>query len=87
MAVVQLEEILFGCFESQSNWSIKDLERHTKQPKVTALELTVSVRCCGCQEFLRQVLNGLCVYVRRGPNKNTFQLKAEHGGPELVEEH
>merc|ERR1712146_811265 len=66
----QLEMILFGCFEEQSNWKMEALRQHTKQPV----------------EWLRTVLNDLCVNIKRGPHKNTYQLKKEHGGPDVVEE-
>lgn len=30
------------------------------------------------QLYLKSVLNGLCIYNKRGPHKNTFELKAEY---------
>eukprot|EP00656_Telonema_subtile_P058611 TRINITY_DN9980_c0_g1_i3.p1 TRINITY_DN9980_c0_g1~~TRINITY_DN9980_c0_g1_i3.p1 ORF type:complete len:187 (-),score=42.13 TRINITY_DN9980_c0_g1_i3:138-698(-) len=63
----QLEEILFGCFETQQNWKLEHLRQHTKQP----------------MEWLRQVVNGICVHIKKGKDKNTVQLKEEHGGPAL----
>jgi len=35
---------------------------------------------------LKEILNELCVYTKKGPNKNTFELKTEFAGKKKAEE-
>ncbi|KAL6614414.1 hypothetical protein ACP70R_036684 [Stipagrostis hirtigluma subsp. patula] len=58
----ELENILFKLFERQPNWSLKQLVQKTDQP----------------EQFLKDVVNGLCVYNKRGPNQGTHELKPEY---------
>ncbi|KAL6616138.1 hypothetical protein ACP70R_038408 [Stipagrostis hirtigluma subsp. patula] len=58
----ELENILFKLFERQPNWSLKQLMQETDQP----------------EQFLKEILNDLCVYNKRGPNQGTHELKPEY---------
>ncbi|KAG8055237.1 hypothetical protein GUJ93_ZPchr0001g29756 [Zizania palustris] len=58
----ELENILFKLFERQPNWSLKNLMQETDQP----------------EQFLKEILNDLCVYNKRGPNQGTHELKPEY---------
>jgi len=57
-----MENILFKLFERQPNWSLKQLMQETDQP----------------EQFLKEILNDLCVYNKRGPNQGTHELKPEY---------
>ncbi|KAL3701931.1 hypothetical protein R1sor_019953 [Riccia sorocarpa] len=58
----ELEDIVFKLFERQSNWSLKQLVHETDQPVA----------------FLKEVLNDLCIYNKRGANQGTYELKPEY---------
>ncbi|KAL6610482.1 hypothetical protein ACP70R_040451 [Stipagrostis hirtigluma subsp. patula] len=58
----ELENIIFKLFERQPNWSLKALVQETDQP----------------EQFLKEILNDLCVYNKRGPNQGTHELKPEY---------
>ncbi|WVZ68662.1 hypothetical protein U9M48_017576 [Paspalum notatum var. saurae] len=58
----EMENILFKLFERQPNWSLKQLMQETDQP----------------EQFLKEILNDLCVYNKRGPNQGTHELKIEY---------
>jgi hypothetical protein len=34
--------------------------------------------CLSMQQFLKEILNDLCVYNKRGPNQGTHELKPEY---------
>ncbi|KAM0883690.1 hypothetical protein ACQ4PT_031466 [Festuca glaucescens] len=57
-----LENIMFKLFERQPNWSLKHLMQETDQP----------------EQFLKEIMNDLCVYNKRGPNQGTHELKPEY---------
>ncbi|KAK1284085.1 hypothetical protein QJS10_CPB21g00207 [Acorus calamus] len=58
----ELENIIFKLFERQPNWSLKQLVLETDQP----------------EQFMKEILNDLCVYNKRGPNQGTHELKPEY---------
>ncbi|PKA53125.1 transcription initiation factor TFIIF subunit beta [Apostasia shenzhenica] len=58
----ELENIIFKLFERQPNWALKQLVQETDQP----------------EQFLKEILNDLCVYNKRGPNQGTHELKPEY---------
>ncbi|KAK1309559.1 hypothetical protein QJS10_CPA09g01912 [Acorus calamus] len=58
----ELENIIFKLFERQPNWSLKQLVLETDQP----------------EQFMKEILNDLCVYNKRGPNQGTHELKLEY---------
>ncbi|KAJ1263590.1 hypothetical protein BS78_09G197400 [Paspalum vaginatum] len=58
----EMENIIFKLFERQSNWALKALVQETDQP----------------EQFLKEILNDLCVYNKRGPNQGTHELKPEY---------
>ncbi|KAL7117392.1 hypothetical protein ACP275_03G069500 [Erythranthe tilingii] len=58
----ELEDIMFKLFEKQTNWSLKQLVQETDQPA----------------QFLKEILNELCVYNKRGANQGTYELKPEY---------
>ncbi|CAA7410926.1 unnamed protein product [Spirodela intermedia] len=58
----ELENIIFKLFEKQPNWALKQLVIETDQP----------------EQFLKEILNDLCVYNKRGPNQGTHELKPEY---------
>ncbi|PVH37973.1 hypothetical protein PAHAL_5G140500 [Panicum hallii] len=58
----ELEKNLFKLFERQPNWSLKQLMQETNQP----------------EQFLKEILNTLCVYNKRGSNQGTHELKPEY---------
>ena len=35
---------------------------------------------------MKEILNELCVYTKKGPNKNTFELRLEYKGKKKAEE-
>ncbi|KAI3860891.1 hypothetical protein MKW92_002960 [Papaver armeniacum] len=58
----ELEDIMFKLFEKQPNWTLKQLVQETDQPA----------------QFLKEILNELCVYNKRGANQGTYELKPEY---------
>lgn len=58
----ELEDIMFKLFERQPNWALKQLVQETDQPA----------------QFLKEILNELCVYNKRGANQGTYELKPEY---------
>ncbi|KMZ68382.1 putative Transcription initiation factor IIF subunit beta [Zostera marina] len=58
----EMENIIFKLFERQPNWALKQLVLETDQP----------------EQFLKEILNDLCVYNKRGPNQGTHELKPEY---------
>ncbi|KAF9587049.1 hypothetical protein IFM89_039735 [Coptis chinensis] len=58
----ELEDIMFKLFERQPNWSLKKLVHETDQP----------------EQFLKEILQELCVYNKRGTNQGTYELKPEY---------
>ncbi|KAM7517229.1 hypothetical protein LguiA_006812 [Lonicera macranthoides] len=58
----ELEDIMFKLFERQPNWALKQLVQETDQPA----------------QFLKEILNELCVYNKRGANQGTCELKPEY---------
>ncbi|CAN6722299.1 unnamed protein product [Malus baccata var. baccata] len=59
----ELEDIVFKLFEQkQPNWTLKQLVQETNQPA----------------QFLKEILNELCVYNKRGTNQGTYELKPEY---------
>ncbi|KAJ1285615.1 hypothetical protein BS78_03G292100 [Paspalum vaginatum] len=58
----ELEKYLFKLFERQPNWSLKQLMQETNQP----------------EQFLKEILNELCIYNKRGPNQGTHELRPEY---------
>ncbi|CAL0318992.1 unnamed protein product [Lupinus luteus] len=58
----ELEDIMFKLFERQANWALKQLVQETDQPA----------------QFLKEILNELCVYNKRGANQGTYELKPEY---------
>lgn len=58
----ELEDIMFKLFEKKPNWALKQLVQETDQPA----------------QFLKEILNELCVYNKRGTNQGTYELKPEY---------
>ncbi|XP_047975214.1 transcription initiation factor IIF subunit beta-like [Salvia hispanica] len=58
----ELEDIMFKLFENQPNWTLKQLVQETDQPA----------------QFLKEILNELCIYNKRGTNQGTYELKPEY---------
>jgi len=58
----QLVEMIFDCFREREFWTLKDLNERCKQPVA----------------WLKEVLNQYCDYNKRGPNKQTYELKGEY---------
>ncbi|KAK1402672.1 transcription initiation factor IIF subunit beta [Heracleum sosnowskyi] len=58
----ELEDTIFKLFERQPKWTLKQLVQETDQPA----------------QFLREILNELCVYNKRGSNQGTYELKPEY---------
>jgi len=58
----EMENVIFKLFERQPNWALKALVQETDQP----------------EQFLKEILNDLCVYNKRGPNQGTHELKPEY---------
>ncbi|RAL53117.1 hypothetical protein DM860_006789 [Cuscuta australis] len=58
----ELEDIMFKLFERQPNWTLKQLVQETDQPA----------------QFLKEILNELSVYNKRGANQGTYELKPEY---------
>ncbi|EFJ21220.1 transcription factor, partial [Selaginella moellendorffii] len=58
----ELEDHVFKLFEQQANWALKQLVQRTDQPVA----------------FLKEILNDLCTYNKRGTNQGTYELKPEY---------
>ncbi|XP_074263624.1 uncharacterized protein LOC141586330 [Silene latifolia] len=58
----ELEDIMFKLFEKKPNWALKQLVQETDQPA----------------QFLKEILNELCIYNKRGTNQGTYELKPEY---------
>ncbi|KAJ8451262.1 hypothetical protein Cgig2_014034 [Carnegiea gigantea] len=58
----EMEDIMFKLFEQQSNWTLKELIVKTDQP----------------EQFMKEILKGLCVYNNKGANQGTYELKPEY---------
>ncbi|MFS7972349.1 putative DNA helicase [Helianthus anomalus] len=58
----ELEDIMFKLFERQPNWALKRLVIETDQPA----------------QFVKEILNELCVYNKRRTNQGTYELKPEY---------
>lgn len=58
----ELLDLLFTAFEKYPRWTLKGLVNYSKQPVV----------------YLKELLNEISVYNKRGPFKNTFELKSEY---------
>lgn len=58
----ELLDLLFTAFEKYPRWTLKGLVNYSKQPVV----------------YLKELLNEISVYNKRGPFKNTFELKPEY---------
>ncbi|XP_004498699.2 uncharacterized protein [Cicer arietinum] len=58
----EMEEIVFKLFETQPNWSLRNLVQETDQP----------------EQFLKDILKDLCVYNNKGTNQGTYELKPEY---------
>ncbi|KAG0589206.1 hypothetical protein M758_1G002500 [Ceratodon purpureus] len=66
----ELEAIVFKLFERRPNWALKQLVEETDQPVA----------------FLKEVLNDLCIYNKRGANQGTYELKPEYRRNEKEED-
>jgi len=58
----KVQEILFALFEKHQFYNIKDLQQETRQPMA----------------YLREILNEVCVYSVKPPNRNMWELKPEY---------
>ncbi|KAL9245578.1 hypothetical protein vseg_019214 [Gypsophila vaccaria] len=58
----ELEDIMFKLFERKPNWALKQLVQETEQPA----------------QFLKEIMNELCIYNKRGANQGTYELKPEY---------
>eukprot|EP01094_Clydonella_sp_ATCC50884_P003943 TRINITY_DN13037_c0_g1_i1.p1 TRINITY_DN13037_c0_g1~~TRINITY_DN13037_c0_g1_i1.p1 ORF type:complete len:307 (-),score=117.65 TRINITY_DN13037_c0_g1_i1:259-1179(-) len=58
----ELEAKLFDLFSERPFWTLKDLEAKLEQPS----------------SYIREVLSKLCIYHKKAPNKNNYELKAEY---------
>ncbi|XP_073387577.1 uncharacterized protein [Physcomitrium patens] len=67
---VELEAIVFKLFEQRPNWALKHLVEETDQPVA----------------FLKEILNDLCIYNKRGANQGTYELKPEYKRTEKEED-
>ncbi|KAG8493680.1 hypothetical protein CXB51_011760 [Gossypium anomalum] len=74
----ELEDIMFKLFERQPNWTLKQLVQETDQPAHLARICVFESSFCTLQQFLKEILNELCVYNKRGANQGTYELKPEY---------
>ncbi|RVW50344.1 Transcription initiation factor IIF subunit beta [Vitis vinifera] len=83
----ELEDIMFKLFERQPNWALKQLVQETDQPAVCLLIASVLHNCSklmallwniSLASILKEILNELCVYNKRGTNQGTYELKPEY---------
>ncbi len=58
----EVTDMLFGAFERMPHWNFQGLVEYTKQPTV----------------YLKEILNEIAVYNKRGPFKNLYELKPEY---------
>jgi len=58
----KVQEILFALFEKHQFYNIKDLVQETRQPMA----------------YLKEILNEVCVYSVKPPNRNMWELKPEY---------
>lgn len=58
----KVQEILFALFEKHQFYNIKDLAQETRQPMT----------------YLKQILNEVCNYSTKPPNRNMWELKPEY---------
>ncbi|KAF2077683.1 hypothetical protein CYY_000999 [Polysphondylium violaceum] len=58
----QVIDSIFDAFHDNNHLDIKTLVKYTDQP----------------QTWLKTVLNKVCIFNKRGPNKNTYELKPEY---------
>ncbi|GBG90943.1 hypothetical protein CBR_g51547 [Chara braunii] len=65
-----LEDVVFKLFDEQSYWPLKQLVQKTQQPVA----------------FLKEVLNDLCIYNKRGQHQGTYELKPEYKKHQTAEE-
>lgn len=57
----ELIELIFSCFRRQEHWSLTALREYTQQPVV----------------YLKEVLNEVCTYNKKGEHRSTFELRPE----------
>lgn len=62
MERADLEPLLFRLFEEQPSWSLKHLVETTNQPN----------------QYIKEVLNELCTFNKRGASQGTWVLKPEY---------
>ncbi len=62
MEKTELIDLIFTKFEKRTMYTFKELIQLTDQPSA----------------FLKEVLNEICIYNKRGPNKSTYELKPEY---------
>ncbi|KAF9362621.1 hypothetical protein BGX34_005807 [Mortierella sp. NVP85] len=60
----ELVDMLFTAFEKFPYWSFKGLVEYCKQP----------------HSYLKEVLNEICIFIKKGPYTARYQLKPEFGG-------
>ena len=58
----ELMDVLFAAFERYPYWSFKGIVEHTKQPS----------------QYLKEVLQEICILNKRGPYASNYQLKPEY---------
>ncbi|KAI9478359.1 MAG: transcription initiation factor IIF, beta subunit-domain-containing protein [Benjaminiella poitrasii] len=58
----ELMDLLFAAFDKFPYWSFKGIVEHTKQPN----------------QYLKEVLNEICILNKRGPYAGNYQLKPEY---------
>jgi len=61
MAKNDLIDLIFTTFEKSTYFDLKTLEDETDQPTL----------------YLKEVLNELCIYNKRGPHKGMYEIKPE----------
>ncbi|GBG62670.1 hypothetical protein CBR_g31689 [Chara braunii] len=65
-----LEDVVFKLFDEQSFWPLKQLVQKTQQPVA----------------FLKEVLNDLCIYNKRGQHQGMYEMKPEYKKHKSAEE-
>lgn len=58
----EVMDLVFKAFEKFAHWTLKGLVEHTQQPT----------------SYLKEVLAEICIFNKRGPYKNLFELKPEY---------
>ena len=66
----KVQEIIFALFEKHQYYNIKDLIRETRQPV----------------QYLKEILNEICVYSMKPPHRNMWELKPEYRHYQAPEE-